>query len=147
MLSFSKYLLNLSFQTTWCLQNDHFYYQRLIGMSNNQDLQDLSLYVSSHQRPTFSSRWIFFSGISKLIIAVLFVFAHFEDFWAWALLGVSTVLFLALLYESIKYGPCTFQWINVLQNIGLISALWGNLCGFLAQGQSPAHVKYNDCVV
>jgi len=124
-------------------KNDHFYYQRVIGTSNNKDMKNLHLHLTTHQRPTFSSRWIFISVSSKLIIAVLFVFAHFEEFWAWMLLSISTVLFLVLLRESVMYGPCSFQWINVLRNIGLISALWGNLCGFLAQAfYEHPHLTY-----
>ena len=127
------------------LQNDDFYFQRMLWALDNQDLRRLHLYVASHQRPTFASRWTLLSSTSKLIIAVLFVFAHFEEFWAWMLLSVSSLLFVMLLYESFKYGPCSFQWINVFRNIGMISALWGNLCGILAQGQvsEAIHTRFD----
>jgi len=75
------------------------------------------------------------SGTSKLIIAVLFVFAHYDEIWACLLLAISSFLFTILLVESVRFGPSTFQWINVFRNITLISALWGNLCGVLAQSE------------
>lgn len=100
----------------------------------------------NHQRPAFASRWIFFSSFSKLIMAALFVLAHFEDFWGWVLLSVSTLLIIGLIHQSVKHGPCNFQWINVFRNIALIAVLWGNLCGFFAQGKHSFTLVCKKCV-
>lgn len=117
------------------VQDDHHYFKLQARHSKERDLRKLRMQFFGHQRPVFASRWTLLSGAFKLVLAVLYIFAHFNVAWAWTLLAFSTTGFLTLLFQNVKHGPCSFHWVNICRNLGLITALWGNGCAFLAQGE------------